>query len=291
MMPKVSAIIPNYNYSRFIAEAVSSALSQTHEDIEVIVVDDGSTDDSLKVLEQFGDRIKVIVNKNSGVSTARNTGVAASTGEYVAFLDADDVWLPKKIEKQLAKFQEDREIGLVTCAMRYVRPDGTVYGLSDDGMEGWVSEELLRLARGVVVGAGSTALMRKDLFETIGGFDPRLTTSADWELSYRAARLKKVGFVREPLALYRIHGSNMHGNIAAMEHDVAIGYEKAFTNSANGPQGIRRECYGNFYLMLAGSYFRSGNYPRFLKSALKSLWYKPGHVTRYLRLRRRSAEH
>ena len=104
MKPLVSAIIPNYNYSRYIGEAVESALNQTYKNIEVIVVDDGSCDDSLKVLSAYVDRIKVVSQKNAGVAMARNNGVEVSTGEYVAFLDADDVWLPDKVEKQVDRF-------------------------------------------------------------------------------------------------------------------------------------------------------------------------------------------
>ena len=104
MKPLVSAIIPNFNYARFVCEAVESALAQTYDHLEVIVVDDGSSDDSLQVLKQFGDRIRVIAQPNAGVAASRNNGAAASSGEFVAFLDADDLWAPDKIAAQVEVF-------------------------------------------------------------------------------------------------------------------------------------------------------------------------------------------
>ena len=101
-MPTVSIIIPAYNAEPFIEQAVRSALFQSHEDHEVIVVDDGSTDGTAICLRQFGDRIRVHQQVNSGVARARNAGVALASGEWIAFLDADDLWLPRKLERQMA---------------------------------------------------------------------------------------------------------------------------------------------------------------------------------------------
>ncbi|HEY0656892.1 MAG TPA: glycosyltransferase family A protein, partial [Pyrinomonadaceae bacterium] len=103
-LPKVSVIIPNYNYAKYIAETIDSVLAQTYPNLEVIVVDDGSKDDSLKILRSYGDKITVIEQKNQGVARARNIGTAYSNGEYIAFLDADDVWLPEKLARQMEKF-------------------------------------------------------------------------------------------------------------------------------------------------------------------------------------------
>jgi glycosyl transferase family 2 len=138
------------------------------------------------------------------------------------------------------------------------------------------------LERAVILGGGSGVLVPRAVFTELGGFDPRLSTSADWEFFYRLAGKYEIGFIAEPLVLYRMHDSNMHGNIGAMEHDVLIGFEKAFADDTAGIREMRQECYGNFHLMLAGSYFRANNYPAFLKHAAKSLWYRPGHIGNYL---------
>lgn len=274
MKPLVSAIIPNYNYAQYVAEAVESALDQTYESLEVIVVDDGSKDGSLEVLEKFGDRIKVITKQNAGVSAARNTGVAASSGEYVAFLDADDAWLPEKIEKQLELFTTVTSVGMVHTGVVEVDESGARLRDDTNGMEGSVSGELLLFERPVILGGGSGIVVSRKAFEEAGGFDTRLSTSADWDFFYRIASRFSVGFVPDALLRYRIHGTNMHGNIAAMEHDMLLSYDKAF---ADGPQADKRRCYGNLHKVLAGSYYRAGQYRDFIRHAIKCLSKTPDH--------------
>src|SRR5947209_13220762 len=105
----VSVIIPTYNHGRFIADAIESVLAQTYPVSEIIVVDDGSTDETQEVVEKFGEKVRYIEQANAGVSAARNTGIENSDGDLVAFLDADDTWLPEKIEKQVAKFGADKQ--------------------------------------------------------------------------------------------------------------------------------------------------------------------------------------
>ena len=271
MNPKVSVIIPNYNYEKFIAATVESVLSQTYGNIEIIIIDDGSKDNSLEVLKQFGDKIRVIEQKNAGVSVARNHGVSLSTGEYIAFLDADDIWLPEKLERQIEKFNSDAEIGLVHCSMTLINPKEEPIGEMNNGQEGFVSEEFLLFERGVVVGAGSTALVKRSIFDEVGGFDLRLSTAADWDFCYQVSRKHKIGFVPEPLVLYRMHGTNMHGNINAMEHDMLLGFDKAFAEKSDDLRKIKNECYGNLYMTLAGSYYKTKNYGKFVEMSGKSI--------------------
>lgn len=274
MQPKVSAIIPNYNYERYVGEAVNSALVQTYKNREVIVVDDGSKDDSLQVLESFGDKIKVIKQQNTGVSAARNNAVRESTGEFLAFLDADDVWYPEKIARQVDRFLEDPELGLVHVGTEEFDESGVIATRSK-GLEGAVANEFLLFERGVILGGGSGILVRRSVFEEVGGFDIRLSTSADWDFGYRVSAQYRIGFIPEILLRYRVHGTNMHGNIKLMEHDMLLGYEKAFSGETTAD---RRECYGNLYRTLAGSYFRAGQYKDFARNAMKSLWNRPSHL-------------
>lgn len=283
--PVISVIIPNYNYAGYIDQAVDSVLAQTYRNVEITVVDDGSKDGSLDILSSYGDSIRVIEQKNAGVAVARNTGVAGSSGEMVAFLDADDVWLPQKLERQVQKMASDDEIGLVHCSMRYIDPNGVVCGEISAGKEGHVADDLLLFESGTLIGAGSTALVRRQVFEDAGGFDPRLSTAADWDLGYRIAVRRKVGFVSEPLVLYRTHNSNMHSNIGAMEHDMLLGFEKAF---AAGSSLDPNRCYANLYKTLAGSYFHAGRYPDFARNAVKSVARRPGNIGYFLGALRRA---
>lgn len=284
MKPLVSAIIPNYNYAQYVAEAVESALDQTYENLEVIVVDDGSKDDSLKVLEVFGDRIKVIAKQNAGVSVARNTGVAASSGEYVAFLDSDDAWLPRKIEKQVARFESDPQLGLIHVGVLDVDGDGNARKEHISGLKGSVPDELLLINRAGILGGGSGLMVPRRVFDEVGGFDNRLTTSADWDICYQVASRYPVGFINEVLLRYRYHDSNMHSNIERMEADTMIAWGKAFDTNDERILRLKRRSYGNLHKVLAGSYLHAGMRSGFLRNLAKSLWYRPSYLSYYLKL-------
>ena len=273
----VSVVIPNYNYAHHLREAIDSALAQSYPDVEIIVVDDGSTDGSKDLLDQYKGKITAIFQKNQGVSAARNKGAALSQGEYLAFLDADDVWLPAKVERQIEFFRADPTLGLVHVGVREV--DGAGRTLLDrlEGLEGKVSDDLLMLKREGILGGGSGLMVPRYVFDEVGGFDLRLSTSADWDFFYQVSTRYLVGFVPQILLEYRVHHSNMHGNVAAMEHDMVLAFKKAFEN---GPAS--RACYGNLYKTLAGSYFRIGNYGDFIRSAVRSLRYQPANLGYFL---------
>lgn len=275
LQPLVSVVIPNYNYAHYLPQAIDSVLSQSYPRVEVIVVDDGSKDESTTIVEKYGERVRLIRQQNQGVAAARNRGVAESSGEFIAFLDADDVWLPTKLERQVARFQNEPNLGLVHCGVEEIDENGAYLRTCLDGLEGQVAADLLLLKRAVILGGGSALMVPREVFTTIGGFDVRLSTSADWDLFYRLAAHRPVGFVHEVLVGYRMHGSNMHGNIRLMEHDMLLAYSKAFSDAEPEMQRLRRKCYGALHLTLAGSYFRSGKHLDFTRHMLKSLWRTP----------------
>jgi glycosyltransferase involved in cell wall biosynthesis len=277
--PKVSAVIPNYNYSHYLGEAINSALMQTYSNVEVIVVDDGSTDASRDVLLTYGDSIKVIFQQNGGVSAARNNGVAASSGEFVAFLDADDAWLPEKIEKQVAMFHDVPTLGLVHVGVDEIDAGGTSRRQRRDGSVGDATHDLLMLGRRGILGGGSGIMVPRSLFDDVGGFDTRLSTSADWDFFYRVASGHKVGFVDEVLINYRFHNTNMRGNVAAMERDMMLAFQKAFADRQRDDEDA---AYGSLYKTLAGSYFRAGEPGPFLRTAFKSVVHQPANLLYFL---------
>lgn len=267
----VSAIVPNYNYAHFLRETIDSILGQTYPDIEIIVVDDGSKDNSREVLDSYGDRVRAIYQKNAGVSAARNNGVRASTGEYLAFLDADDTWLPTKIEKQVARFAADPTLGLVHVGVTEVDADGSVRLERLEGVEGDVSGDLLMLKRAGVLGGGSGIMVPREIFDEVEGFDERMSTSADWDLFYQIAGRYPVGFVPELLIKYRVHNSNMHANVAAMERDMNLAFERAFDGTIGRNEAIKGRAYAVLNRTLAASYFKAGQYGPAVRTAVKSL--------------------
>jgi glycosyltransferase involved in cell wall biosynthesis len=272
---RVSVVIPAYNQARFVAQAVESVLAQTVPAAEVIVVNDGSSDDTAPVLDRFRAPVRVVTQQNQGVSRARNAGVAASSGDAVAFLDADDVWKPKKLAAQVELLARSPEVGLVHCGVEQIDGQGVVLGHHLDGMQGWVFEEMLLFRRSVILGGGSGVMLRRELFDELGGFDPCLSTSADWDFYFRAARRRLVGFIAEPLLQYRFHGANMHGNVALMEHDMLYAYDKAFREPDERLRRMRRRSYGNLHLVLAGSYFTVRKPRKTVEHALRSLALTP----------------
>lgn len=278
MADKVSVIIPTYNYGHFIAEAVESALGQTVAPGEVVVVDDGSTDDTVEIVARFGDRVRYVRQENQGVSAARNRGARVTTGEFIAFMDADDTWEPSKLEKQVALFERDPEIGLVHCGTRtFDSETGKTLATDLDGGEGWMADNLLLWNGSTIIGPGGTILVKREAFDKAGGFDEAMKVGEDWDLCYRIARLYKVGFVREALVNYRNHRDNAHKNVAEMESGMRRFYEKAFAEADADVLKLRPRAYGNFHRVLSGSYFRSGSYGKFLKHAAKSIWNRPAN--------------
>lgn len=284
--PVVTAVIPNYNYAGYLREAVDSVLDQTYENVEVIVVDDGSTDASREVIESYGERVTAIFQENCGVAAARNNGVAAGSGDFVAFLDADDRWLPDKVKKQVAAFVDD-EVGLVHVGLREIDGEGNDVCSRSDGMSGSVADELLLFERPVILGGGSGLMVRRTVFDAVGGFDTAMSTSADWDLFYRVASRYQVGFIPDVLLEYRVHHSNMHGNIGVMERDMLRGFEKAF---ASGSKLDRRRCYGNLFRTLSGSYLHAGRYLDSVRTGIRSLANRPSGVGDLIAAIRRRAK-
>ena len=274
----VAVVVPTYQYGHFVGRAIDSALAQTSPPAEVVVVDDGSTDDTADVVGRYGPPVRLIVQANQGVAAARNTGVRASTSPLVAFLDADDAWEPGKLAAQVARWTGEPDLVLVHCGVREVDADGAVTGVRVRGAEGDVAEDLLLLREPGILGGGSGPLVPRSALDRVGGFDERLSTSADWELWLRLATTGRVGFVAEPLVRYTIHGSNMHRNLAAMEHDVLIGYEKAFAAHHERFGPLRRQALANLFMTLAASSFAAGEVAPACRYAARSLRERPAKL-------------
>jgi glycosyltransferase involved in cell wall biosynthesis len=257
--PLASVVIANYNYGPFLAQAVDSVLAQTYPHVELVVVDDGSTDESHQVLDRYGARVKVVRQENRGVSAARNRGLRESGGELVSFLDSDDAWLPDKLARQVPLFDRP-SVGMVYCQLRLVDERGGTLGTMPPGLSGSVLEDLALLRGPGVPAAGSSAMVRRAVLDEVGGFDESLSTSADWDLWRRIACRYEIDLVREPLVLYRQHDRAMHRDVRVFERDMLRAFESMFRDpSAASIHPLRNRCYGNLHWMLAGSHLYAGN--------------------------------
>lgn len=280
----ISVVITNYNYGRFVSQAIQGVLAQTVPIREIIVVDDGSTDNSREVVARFGEQVKFIDQENQGVGAARNTGAKNSSGEFIAFLDADDIWLPNKMEEQLKVFAADENIGLVSCGMREfdTRTGETIKMYLPDKSE-WSAYNIL-LRQHSILGGGSANVARRAIFEKAGGFDQNreMHPAEDWEFCYRMALAGKVVCVLKILVDYRNHGGNGHLKTARMERAMLLSYEKIFAAAPPEFAALKQKCYGDLHTVLAGSYFQAGDYLPFLKHSVKGIRMNPLKIAHYL---------
>jgi glycosyltransferase involved in cell wall biosynthesis len=225
---KVSVIIPNYNYAKYVRKAIESVLLQTYSNLEVIVVNNGSTDDSLQVLKEFGGKIELIDQSNLGQSGARNSGLRRSTGDLIAFLDADDFWEPTKLEKQIALINED--VQLVYCGISTFNE--TIMVNTEIALpiyKGNCSSFFLDYpAASVVLSGESTAVFTRLLLEKVGAFDPELNSSAGWDFFRRASAHTNFDFVPAALTYRRAHSENMSNSDAKNILDIRRAYKKLF---------------------------------------------------------------
>jgi glycosyltransferase involved in cell wall biosynthesis len=206
--PLVSAIIPTYNSADFVVEAVESVLAQTYPNVEIIVVDDGSADDTVARLNsRFGSRIQVVQQEHLGPAVARNAGLRTAKGEFAAFLDADDLWMPKKIERSLGPLQGNPKVGVVYTAVRIHEMDsGRKYTLPQYTISGNMAKELFAECRGVNT---STLVVRREALDRIGGFDEEFFRAQDWDLMVRLAEQVEYAHVPEILTERRLHPASL----------------------------------------------------------------------------------
>jgi glycosyltransferase involved in cell wall biosynthesis len=205
MNPLVTVVIPCFNYAQYLAEAVDSALGQRYPRIEVVVVDDGSTDDTLAVLEAYGESIRVLTQERGGPARARNRGAAVARGEFIVFLDADDVLEDAFVERCLTPLQSDSTLAFTYCQTRF-------FGASS-GVSAWPEYDLERLKLSNFINV--SALIRADVVRRLP-FDPRLRLGLeDWDFYLGLAELGWAGArVNEPLLRYRRHSESRSARMA-----------------------------------------------------------------------------
>lgn len=283
----VSVVIPTYNYGRFVTDAVVSALNQSYSNMEVIVVDDGSTDDTRDRLAPYLNRIEYIYKQNQGLAAARNTGIRRAQGKWIALLDSDDLWHPRKTELQL------------DTALRFHRDAGTimspaVYDRLPSVLENDPSVRQLSVYDFLVsTPAGpSSALIRKDLLDQVGYFDEQLPGAGaeDRDMWLRLAAQCPIALVKSPCWFYRIHQNQMCKNA----HKMYISYQavlRKFFREYPAYARYRGLAWSYFYLDATIAHLEDGSRLAALKYVSRSLWHWPwfygksGPSTRFLRLK------
>jgi len=269
----VTAAITTYNRALYLPAAIESVLAQTHPPAEVLVVDDGSTDDTPRIAASYGNRLRYIRRENGGRAAARNTAVLAARGEFLAFCDSDDAWLPDRLERQLAVFRSNPTLGMIHGQVALVDADGTPLP------ERTTAHRRLFSAAHPATYAGyalecrclsSTILVRRAVFERIGLYDETLPTE-DYDLYLRLLLEYDVLFLDwPPLARYRVHADQVPdvqlgmGQIRTAEKHLAL---LAARNDVSDARRARR----NLYLMIARSWRALGERRKARRAALHAL--------------------
>lgn len=210
--PLVSVVITTYNYAEYLPTAVESVLNQTYKNLEIIIVNDGSTDNTDGVILPYlkDKRIKYIKQENTGQASAKNCGIKNTSGDYIAFLDADDYWRSDKLEKQLNVFTNDNAVGVVYSGLKFINPNNEIdnFIILPQMYSGHILQELFI---DNFIGF-STAVVKKKCFNKVGLFDEGLAMAIDWDLWLRIACYYKFACINEPLLFYRYGHANMSQN-------------------------------------------------------------------------------
>jgi glycosyltransferase involved in cell wall biosynthesis len=239
-MPVISVIIPAFNAQETILEAILSVQNQTFSDLEIIVVNDGSNDHTLDILQKILEpRLKIFSCVNSGVSAARNYGISQATSDFIAFLDADDLWTSDKLELQLEALRINPKAGLAYSWVLYkFESERDSYIDASNSFEGKVYADLLIKN---FVQSGSNPLIHKKIIDSIGCFDPELKTCEDWDFYLRVAAKWDFALVRKAQIIYRQSSTSLTSKINLMEKYSLIVIDRAFSKAPLEFQYLKRQ--------------------------------------------------
>lgn len=215
-MLKVSVIIPTYNRAKYLKDAIESVLGQKYQNLEIIIVDDGSKDDTAQIVKSFSSsKIKYIYQANQGRSKARNRAIKLAKGEYIAFLDSDDIFLPGKIQKQVALLDKNSQYAMIYCSAQAVNSQGRkLYPVYRANLSGWIYSEIaFYLPLTIIL---PTVMVRKDILFKVGLFDENMARFEDIDLWRRISKRYQILGIDEILCIIRRHRGNQ------MEHPAAV---------------------------------------------------------------------
>ena len=278
-MNKVSVIIPAYNKAEYTRRTVDSVLAQTYPNVEIIVVDDGSQDQTSRVMAEYGSRINYIFKANGGACSARNEGIRRGTGEYVTFLDCDDLYCVEKIQRCVDYLEKNPPFGFVYTAAYFIDEHDEIVGLYDHprSREGRISS---RLILGDFI-CNSTVLVKKDVLHRAGFFDETIFTPADWDMWLRLSQIAQAGYIRDPLIKYRITDNYTFNRLEQARREERYVLEKFFKTC---PKKIllKNKAFSNFYMRFAQCAFIKDEIGGFWADCKASLKTCPWNVKTYL---------
>lgn len=271
--PLVSVVIPAYNGADYIGETIASILAQDWRPLEVLVVDDGSTDRTAEIARSFGEPVRCLRQENAGTAAARNRAVAESRGEFIALLDQDDLWMPHKLARQIPRFAEDPRIGLVFAGIEFFDTHtGRITSTYFPGHELGLRDLLAHVVLPV-----QTIVFRRSALEKIGPFDTTLGGTDDWDIGIRmAAEFRMVG-VNETLGRVRLHETQQGRNTDRMFHnamrvlDKHAGIRPGDRECAAAIRRGRRELREHQYGCIKGRAFEAWNAGRYFAAVAQSV--------------------
>ena len=252
-MPRVSIIIPTYNSEDTVEETIASVQKQSFSDWELIIIDDGSSDNTVGIIREIEDsRIKLFVYENGGVSIARNRGIARCQGKYIAFLDADDLWAENKLISQIKALDSNLQAQVVYSWTKYIDERGNLlYDGTRFSYQGDVFKQLLQ--KNFILNA-SNILIRREVLDLVPGFAPELSYAADWDFYLRLAKNFNFVLVPDYQTYYRQSDNSMSTKIEAMRKQCLSAIDMTFEDVADELKYLKDISYSNFYLYCADLY-------------------------------------
>jgi glycosyltransferase involved in cell wall biosynthesis len=278
---EVSVVIPSYNSARYVVAAVESVLAQTYRDFEILVVDDGSTDNTKEVLGKYGDAVRYLYKPNGGVSAARNYGIEKARGKYVAFLDADDLWMPEKLENQVALLELNADVGLSYTSAIIVDENLETKSYIEAKEYDDACEALLLQMNILIL---SSSIVRKDVLLQTKGFDSQFSTCADKDFWLRLSLLTKFAPVREYLVKYRDVSGSMSSNPYISKRDTEGVLNKFFAlpDLPLKYKKMKNQSLSNNLMVVAGEFLHNGIIGESMRCLLKSVRLYPHNIIRPL---------
>ena len=272
-MPKVSVIIPAYNAMNYLSETLDSVLKQTFADFEVLIINDGSSDGIVQWFSGLGEkRVQLISQENQRIAAARNTGISHAKGEYIAFLDADDLWEPTKLEKQVRFLENHPSVGIVHTWTRLIDPKSQPTGrILTSPAEG--NPWLHLIQKNTIM--TSSVMLRSVCLQTVGGFSQDLHYCEDTDLWIRLAASYTFGIVKEPLTSYRLHPGTLSTNCPEVLQSFRILIERAFESVPTELLYLRNRAYGHQIIYLAWRSLNNRDYKQAIHYRDLALAYYP----------------